>query len=91
MNDHLSLLGFKVKDVVTGFSGVVTSISFELYGCVQGLVNPGLDETGKQKDPYWFDLSRLQKTSKRPVMKAASFSTVTGGDRLPGYSSSPTK
>jgi hypothetical protein len=34
----LKLLGTKVRDVVTGFVGIVTSVSFDLYGCVQAVV-----------------------------------------------------
>jgi len=44
---HLSLLGLKVKDKVTGYTGVVASIGFDLYGCVQAIVNPGMDKDGK--------------------------------------------
>ena len=34
---HLELLGQKVEDKVTGFRGVVTTISFDLYGCIQAV------------------------------------------------------
>ena len=44
---HFKLLGMKVKDKVTGYSGVVTSLSFDLYGCVQAVITP---ITGKDKD-----------------------------------------
>ena len=37
---HLDLLGLKVKDRVSDFEGVVISISFDLYGCVQADVRP---------------------------------------------------
>ena len=35
VQSHLSLLGFRALDIVSGFEGTVTSVSFELYGCVQ--------------------------------------------------------
>ena len=47
MQNHFELLGYKVKDSVTGFTGVVTSISFELYGCVQALVHGDSTKTVK--------------------------------------------
>jgi len=41
---HLDLLGHKVTDRVSGFTGVVTSIGFDLYGCIQAVVTPGADK-----------------------------------------------
>ena len=37
---HLDLLGHKVKDKVSDYTGVVISISFDLYGCIQADVRP---------------------------------------------------
>lgn len=31
---HIDLLGLKAEDKVTGFKGVITTLSFDLYGCV---------------------------------------------------------
>ncbi|MCK5609989.1 hypothetical protein KAR91_49405 [Candidatus Pacearchaeota archaeon] len=70
---HLSLLGMEVEDKVTGSKGVVDSISFDLYGCVQAGVNPGLDKEKKQMDCKWFDVSRLTIKSKKPVMEVPNF------------------
>jgi hypothetical protein len=67
------LLGFKVKDRVTGFSGVVTSIGFDLYGCIQAIVHPGLDKDNKVLDSHYFDINRLEITSTEPVMKIPNF------------------
>jgi|SRR6185369_17542753 len=69
---HLDLLGFKVKDRVTGFTGVVTSISFDLYGCIQAIVHPGLDKDGKPLEQNWFDVNRLQLAGER-VMPLPNF------------------
>ena len=70
---HLDLLGMKVEDKVTGFKGVVASISFDLYGCVQAIVNPGVDATGKAMDQNWFDIARLKVTSDEPVMDRPNY------------------
>jgi len=70
---HLSLLGLKVKDKVTGYTGVVASIGFDLYGCVQAIVNPGMDKDGKLQDSQWFDVNRLEIKDKTPVMKLPNF------------------
>ena len=70
---HLELLGMPCKDRVTGLTGVVTSVGFDLYGCVQAIVHPGLDEKGVLKDTLWFDIARLEITSDTPVMNRPNF------------------
>lgn len=73
MNKHLQLMGFKAKDLVTGFEGVVSSISFDLYGCVCGLLTPAIDKDGKLGDSHWYDVKRLELTSSAPVMPVPDF------------------
>ncbi len=73
---HLELLGFRVKDRVTGFEGVVSSVCFDLYGCIQAVVNPGLDKDGKPRDSHYFDIGRLEATSDDPVMQAPDFENI---------------
>ena len=65
---HLQLLGMRVEDRVTGFRGVVSSIGFDLYGCVQAIVNPGMCADGKLGESQWFDIARLQLIAIDPVM-----------------------
>lgn len=65
---HLSLLGLQVKDRVTGMTGIVVSVSFDLYGCVQAIVHPGLTPDGKPAEQHWFDIARLDVRSNTPVM-----------------------
>jgi len=83
MNEHMKLLGFKVRDVVTGFTGVVSSISFDLYGCVQAVVSPAINEKGEIKEGRWFNTKRLEITEGTPVLVAPTFETIPGGDVLP--------
>lgn len=72
MEKHLKLLGWKVKDKVTGFIGVVEHVGIDLYGCVQAIVRPNVatskDGTQKCDDSRWFDVARLDKIGKAPVM-----------------------
>lgn len=91
MKHHLELLGFNVSDKVTGFKGVVSSISFDLYGCVQANVTPGLDKEGKLLGGYWFDTNRLKKMGNKPVMKVPTFELIPGGQILPEFNSQPSK
>ena len=70
---HLNMLGLRVEDKVTNLKGVVASISFDLYGCIQAIVNPGMDKDGKLQDSVWFDVSRLKTLSDDPVMPRPDF------------------
>lgn len=75
--DKLKLLGEKVFDRVTGLCGIVTSVSFDISGCVQGLVQPQAEEgTGKIIDAKWFDLNRLKIHDGHRVMEAPDFSNA---------------
>lgn len=70
---HLNMLGLKAKDCVTGVEGVITSLSFDLYGCVQATLHRGTDKDGKLHDLHWFDIARLQVTDPTPVMDRPDF------------------
>lgn len=73
IKNHMQLLGKKVEDCVTGMRGVVTSIGFDLYGCVQAIVHPGTDKDGKPRDSLWFDVNRLKVLSDKPVMAVPNY------------------
>lgn len=68
VNKHLWLLGLRVEEKVTGAKGVAVSISGDLYGCIQVLVNPGMDKDGKLLECFWFDVTRLRVLDPEPVM-----------------------
>jgi len=82
MKEHFKLLGVQVRDRVTGFVGVVTSISFDLFGCVQAIVTPGAAGE-KLESSHWFDTKRLIALNDVPVMELPTFETVPGGQDLP--------
>lgn len=84
MKEHFKLMGLEVTDAVTGVTGVVTSICFDLYGCVAALVQP-MAEKGKVDTPnaHWFDTKRLKAMSKKPVMALPDFAIVPGGQIRP--------
>lgn len=78
------LLGKKVKDKVTGLEGVVTSISYDLYGCIQGLLTPSVNKEGVTPERWWFDTKRLQVLDHKPVMEIPDFEKEPpGGQDLP--------
>ena len=73
MNDYLELLGKKCKDRVTGFVGVVSSVCFDLYGCVQVILAPGMLADGKLGDGHCFDWKRIEILDSTPVMPRPSY------------------
>lgn len=79
MNEYMNLLGLKAKDRISGFNGVVTTVAFDLYGCVQVIITPEVDKEGKPSDGIWFDAKRLEVTSERPVMTPPTFDTLPAG------------
>lgn len=70
---HMGLLGLRVRDRVTQFEGVVASVAFDLYGCVQAVVNPGVDKDGKLRDMTYFDVARLEVLDPKPVMQLPNY------------------
>jgi len=86
---HLDLLGMKVEDKVTGFKGVVASVSFDLYGCIQAIVNPGIGEDGKLMDQAWFDINRLRITDESPVMNRPDYDFGSVAEGLKGAAEKP--
>ena len=79
VEDAIGLLGLRMKDLVTGATGVVTSVTFDLYGCIQALLNPGLDDDGNPRDSNWYDVNRLTVADPRPVMDRPAFLSANRG------------
>ncbi len=57
-------LGQKVKDLVTGFEGIVTAKAEYLNGCVQYCVMPTQTEKGKRPDGEYVDEGQLKVISQ---------------------------
>lgn len=89
VKDHLALLGLPVRDCVTGFSGTITSISFDLYGCIQATVHQGMQPDGKMGDQCWFDVGRLAVANWTPVMPVPNFDFGEVADGLHGPADKP--
>jgi hypothetical protein len=65
----LRLLGLKVRDRITGLTGVCSSVCYDLYGCIQAAITPAADEKGTLPDGRWFDTSRIEVLDETPVME----------------------
>ena len=69
------MMGFEVKDKITGLTGVVTGITTYISGCAQALVNPRIVESGKMAESVWIDVQRLEPLSDSPVVVLDNGST----------------
>ena len=90
IKNHLALLGHIMRDKVTSFQGVVVSVSFDLYGCVQAILNPGVDNDGKLQEKSWFDVNRLEKVSEYRVMEPPQFDFGPVAEGKQGAAEKPT-
>lgn len=81
IKEHFKLLGYRVRDVVTGYEGVAESLSFDLYGCVQYAVRPPIskDKPHEFADGRWFDVKRLVPVGDAPIMDVPTFEDEIGG------------
>ena len=69
---HINLLGLEVEDKITKFKGVVSSLRFDLYGCILVCITPSSDK-GTVKESYWVDILRIKVLGKKPVLKRPDF------------------
>lgn len=90
--EQIQLLGKKAKDLVTGFKGVITCVSFDLYGCVQAVLTNESNKEGKWESA-WFDVKRLRITDEKRVMEVPNFrpAEVPGPEPKPSFETKPAK
>jgi hypothetical protein len=75
-------LGSRVRDRITGFSGIVISRHEYLAGCVRWGVQPeALDKDGKMLDDKVFDEPQLELLKKGVFFKTAPTPVVGGPPR----------
>lgn len=76
MMHHLYLLGFEATDIITGTKGVISNISFDLYGCIQASLTQK-NNKGVVEEDKWIDVTRLIKKSKERVLDLSFNITVS--------------
>lgn len=64
----MELLGLKVKDKVTDTTGIVTSISYDLYGCIQAIITLSAGTENRENLIGWYDIKRLEILDDVPVL-----------------------
>ena len=72
--EQFDLLGRKAVDKISGVKGVITSINFDLYGCIQAVLSPKGETGGK-----WYDVSRLKVGKGEKVMECPQFENIEKG------------
>jgi len=72
--------GSEVRDVVSGFTGIVTGFCSYITGCEQYLVQPESVDKTKKPDALWLDEDRLQIITPEKVRLAANM--ASGYDQL---------
>jgi len=93
IEQHLELLGTHMKDCVTGLEGMVDTVAFDAYGCVQASLRAKAKEDGTLPEAYWFDVKRLIQSGKRIIAMPPHFTTPpgqeTGSADKPAFSTLP--
>ena len=73
-------LGSKAKDIITGFTGIVTAHAEYLTGCDQYCLKPqDLDKDGGMKKGVWFDVEQIEVCDNSLLQIN---SRPTGGPRM---------
>jgi len=88
---YLELLGLKARDKITKRAGVITSIDFDLYGCVQAILTGTVNEEGEVKSSNWLDVARLEIIDKTPVMEQPKFKAGYEFPAVHGAANKPLK
>lgn len=77
IKETIYLLGLRATDKVTGYKGVISSVCFDLYGCVQASLTPPAKEGDQElKHGHWFDVQRLDVELAERVMKVPDFEAL---------------
>jgi hypothetical protein len=95
IEQHLKLLGMRMRDRVTGFTGMVDCVSFDAYGCIQAVLRPKGEFEGKVLEGAWFDVKRLEKAGGK-IMEPPAYLTTKPGDEIgsadkPAFDSRPAR
>ena len=72
-------LGSRVKDTVSGFTGIATGRAEYMYGCAAILIEPESLHDGKPIDGGWFDEQRVQVVEEKQPETSADNSASSGG------------
>lgn len=72
-------LGSKVRDSISGFTGIATGRSDFQYGCSRILIEPSELHDGKPVEGHWFDEQRVELVEVRKPAVSPVSSARSGG------------
>ena len=75
------VLGSKVGDSLTGFSGVATGRTEWMYGCARVSIEPEELKDGKPIEPQWFDEQRIEVIEEGKPAVSKESSATSGGPK----------
>lgn len=70
------ILGNRIKDAVTGFTGIAVARIEYINGCVQYGIKPNVDKDGKMQEVHYIDQEQLRFVDDGIVVLKGD----TGGD-----------
>ena len=70
-------LGDKVKDRITGFTGIAVGKTDWIYGCTRIGVQPEMDKEGKLQEVQWFDTLSLDVVEKNTINRQKNMEKET--------------
>ena len=89
IQESLDLLRTMQQDVVSANEGMVSSVSFDAYGCVQAVLSRKANKkTGDIPDGRWVDVKRLRDLGKDRLMIVPDFNKMDFG-KEPGAAEKP--
>ena len=77
-------LGREVRCLVTGFTGIATSRTEYLKGCVKVCVQPKVDKEGKHPDGFFLDEPQLEYTKNKKNVFGKKIEEVKADGRWKG-------
>lgn len=91
LDKMLRLLGLTVTDKVTGLTGVITTVSLDLYGCAQVWITPPAEK--KDLEGGWYDVQRCTVDHSidraMPLPQFASYSDPLAYDKGAAKNTAP--
>lgn len=73
-------LGSKARDIITGFTGIITSRATYLTGCDQYCIKPQkLMKDGSMQEGVYFDIEQIEILDAKPLKVNTR---PTGGPRM---------
>jgi len=85
-------LGSKVRDNISGFTGIAIGRTEWLHGCARITIQPPVDKDGKHQDAATFDEQQVELIEEKPVRVSKQASAGPGGPKKdPGRHKTPSR